>query len=113
MKIKAVSGITYYVKDPKKTAAFYEKLGFLASKTEEDRISVRSNWFWVDCVRKDIKGAGAGMFVYLSVDDVDEFYKYALSKGLKPESEPQDVGINREFVLRDPDGYNIVIFKRK
>jgi hypothetical protein len=56
---------------------------------------------------------GAGPLVYLSAEDVDAFHKALLSKGLKPSSEPRDYAGNREFVLRDPDGYRLVIFKRK
>jgi len=54
------------------------------------------------------------MFIYLSVDDVDGFQKELISKGLKPATKPQDQPWgNREFMLRYPDGYNFVIFKRK
>jgi len=54
------------------------------------------------------------MSLYLSVDDVDVFQKELLSKGMKPSSKPQDHPRgNREFILRDPDGYKLVIFKRK
>ena len=53
------------------------------------------------------------MFVYISVDDVDEFYRGLAQKGLKPSSEPRDWPWgNREFVIRDPDGYKLVFFKR-
>jgi len=35
-------------------------------------------------------------------------------KELKPATKPQDqLWGNREFVIRDPDGYSLVIFKRK
>ena len=51
--------------------------------------------------------------IYLSGDDVDEFHKDLLSKGLKPSTKPQDQPWgNREFIIRDPDGYNLMIFKR-
>jgi catechol 2,3-dioxygenase-like lactoylglutathione lyase family enzyme len=62
----------------------------------------------------DLSNKGIGMFVYLSVDDVDEFHKDLLSKGLKPLTKPQNQPWgNREFIIRDPDGYKLVIFKRK
>jgi uncharacterized glyoxalase superfamily protein PhnB len=125
MKIKSVSGITCYVKNLSKTARFYETLGFETRKKESNHITVYSNWFWMDFVAIDkdkrvalteaekLGSKGAGMFVYLSVDDVDEFHKELLSKGLKPSTKPQDQPWgNREFTLTDPDGYNLVIFKR-
>jgi catechol 2,3-dioxygenase-like lactoylglutathione lyase family enzyme len=62
----------------------------------------------------DLPEKAGAVYVYLSVDDIDAFHKELLAKGLKPASEPRDwPSGNREFVLRDPDGYNLVIFKRK
>ena len=125
MKIKSVSGITYFVKNLNKTATFYETLGFEIRKRESNHITAYSNWFWIDflAIGKDertnskdgitLPNTGARICLYLSVDEVDEFHKYLLSKKLKP-SKPQDRPWgNREFSLRDPDGYNLVIFKRK
>ncbi|MBI2421096.1 MAG: VOC family protein [Candidatus Levybacteria bacterium] len=126
MKIKSVSGIVCYVKDLNKSAKFYETLGFEIKKKDSDHITVYSNWFWIDFIPADkenkpefkkeakLEGKGAGLYLYLSVDDVDEFYKDLISKGLKPSSEPRDWPWgNKEFVIRDPDGYKLVIFKRK
>ncbi len=126
MKIKSVSGITCYVKNLNKTVKFYETLGFDTKKKDATHAVLYSNWFWIDflAIAKNerdefTKGAdlghkGAGIFLYLSVDNVDEFHKNLLSKGLKPSTQPQDQPWgNREFILRDPDGYNLVIFKRK
>jgi catechol 2,3-dioxygenase-like lactoylglutathione lyase family enzyme len=127
MKIKSVSGITCYVRNLDKTAKFYEALGFDIKKRESDHIIAYSNWFWIDFLAIDkntradeyAKGMaldtkGAGVFFYLSVDDVDEFHKNLLANGLQPTTGPQNQPWgNREFILRDPDGYNLVIFKRK
>jgi catechol 2,3-dioxygenase-like lactoylglutathione lyase family enzyme len=102
MKIKSVSGITCYVKNLSKTAKFYETLGFKIRKRESNHITVYSNWFWIDflAIGKDERAAftngvdlsnkGAGMFLYLSVDNVDEFHKVLLSNGLRPLTKPQD-----------------------
>ena len=123
MKIKAVSGYTCHVKNLNKTVKFYETLGFENRKQEANHTTLYSNWFWIDFLAigkdertKDAKGAdlGTGISMYLSVEDVDEFHAYLLARGLKPKTKPQDQPWgNREFVLRDPDGYNLVIFKRK
>ena len=48
MKMKSVSGVVCYVKDIKKTARFYEQLGFIFEKREADNVSVHLNWFWID-----------------------------------------------------------------
>jgi catechol 2,3-dioxygenase-like lactoylglutathione lyase family enzyme len=126
MKIKSVSGVSCYVKDLDKTAQFYETLGFEIKKRELNHITAYSNWFWIDFLAIDkeekpefqkeahLDSKGAGLYLYLSVDNVDEFYNDLLSKGLKPKSEPRDWPWgNREFVMRDPDGYKLVFFKRK
>jgi catechol 2,3-dioxygenase-like lactoylglutathione lyase family enzyme len=114
------------VKDLKKTMKFYEALGFDFKKKDTTHATGYSNWFWIDFLPADTeeKSAfqkeahathkGAGLYIYLSVDNVDACYKDLISKGLKPSSEPRDWPWgNREFVIRDPDGYKLVIFKRK
>jgi catechol 2,3-dioxygenase-like lactoylglutathione lyase family enzyme len=126
MKMKSIAGIVNYVADTKKTAEFYEALGFTITKREPDHLSIRLNWFWIDFHPQDkedipqfqkealAENKGGGTFLYISVDDVDEFYQDVLAKGLKPSSDPQDYPWgNREFMLRDPDGYKLVFFQKK
>lgn len=126
MKLKAASGYACYVKDLDKTAAFYEKLGLQIKKRSSDRLIAYLNWYRIDFVVTDkenkpdvqkeaeLDNKGAGVFLYFSVENVDEAYKEAVSLGLKPTNEPQDMSWgNREFIIRDPDGYKVVLFKRK
>ncbi|MBI3486170.1 VOC family protein [Candidatus Daviesbacteria bacterium] len=126
MKLKSVAGIVCYVKNIQKTAKFYEALGFQFEKREPDHVSIRLNWFWIDFHPQDkedkpefqkeanLSNKGVGLFLYISVEDVDEFYEALLAKGLKPSSRPRDFYWgNREFMIRDPDGYKLVFFKRK
>lgn len=90
MKMKSVAGIICYVKDVKKTAKFYEALGFQFDKREKDHASIRLNWFWIDFQKEaNLSNKGAGLFLYISAEDVDEFYKVLISKGLKPSSKPR------------------------
>jgi catechol 2,3-dioxygenase-like lactoylglutathione lyase family enzyme len=125
MDLKSVSGFTLYVKDLDKSAHFYETLGFKIEKREEGHVLLRVNWFTVDLVSQMSENKeefhkeaaaepkGSGIFINVSVGDVDEFYKGVLAKGLKPSSEPRDWPWGtREFVIRDPDGYKLVMFKR-
>ena len=119
MKLKSAAGMVYYVKNVEETAHFYETVGFQVKTREPDRVSASLNWFWIDLRSRDQEEAtrgnnGPGQFLYLSVDNVDEAYNELLAKGLKPESEPRNrPGGIREFVLRDPDGYQLVFFKKK
>jgi predicted lactoylglutathione lyase len=116
MDLKSVSGLTFFVKDIDKSAKFYKALGFRIEKHEKDYLLVRLNWFSMDFVaegKASSEPKGAGLCVNISVGDVDEFYAQAKKAGLKPASEPQDFpGGFRNFVINDPDGYNLVMFKR-
>jgi catechol 2,3-dioxygenase-like lactoylglutathione lyase family enzyme len=128
-KIKSISGLLFCVKDLDDTKEFYEKLGFRFASETEGYLKGYINWFWVEFVPldkveptlfqkiadiEDVKGKGAGLFIELNVDNVDEFYDELKSKGLKPSSEPRDWPWGRrEFVLRDPDGYKLVFFQKK
>jgi len=118
MDLKSVSGLTFFVKDINKTAEFYKSLGFRLDKHEKDYLLVRLNWFSMDFVAEGANDGkaepkGAGLCINISVGNVDEFYKKALAKGLKPANEPADYpGGFRNFVIHDPDGYNLVMFKR-
>ncbi len=123
--MKSVAGIVCYVKSTAKTAEFYDALGFIFTKREPDHLSIRLNWFWIDFHPQDkedkpdfqeeanLDVKGGGQYLYISVEDVDEFYQMLLTKGLKPSSEPKDWPWgNREFAIRDPDGYKLVFFKK-
>jgi len=50
------------------------------------------------------------------VEDVSraaDFHKAVVAKGLRPAGDPErQPSGNREFVLRDPDGYNLVFFQK-
>ena len=102
--------------DLARTTEFYESIGFRRGKEEPGRATFYVNWFFVTFVADEAELApkGSGMFVYIKVDDVEDFHKGVLAAGMKPESEPQAQPTgNREFVLRDPDGYNLVFFRKK
>jgi catechol 2,3-dioxygenase-like lactoylglutathione lyase family enzyme len=117
MKLNSISGVHYSVQDLSRTAEFYEAIGFRRGKEEQGRLTFYVNWFFVTFVAEDGDEApeqGAGVRLYVKVDDLDEFYNGVLSKGMKPASEPQAApNKTREFMLRDPDGYKLVFFEKK
>ena len=117
MKVNSISGITFQVEGLVRAAEFYETIGFRRGKEEPDRVTFYVNWFFVTLVAEAQAEAGAkgeGVFLYIKVDDVEDFHKAVLSKGLKPEGEPErQPSGNREFVLRDPDGYKLRFFQKK
>jgi catechol 2,3-dioxygenase-like lactoylglutathione lyase family enzyme len=126
MEIKSISGLTCYVKDLEQTIAFYEALGFRTGERTDDGVTFYVNWFSVrfQVQSKEEKSdfqkeanaepKGSGIYINLKVDNADETYKEIIEKGLKPSSEPRDWPWgNREFVLRDPDGYKLVFFQKR
>jgi catechol 2,3-dioxygenase-like lactoylglutathione lyase family enzyme len=122
MKLNSISGINYEVRDLARTAEFYEALGFRRGKDEPGRLTFYVNWFFVTFVDQSQAGdaepepasKGAGVYLHIKVDDIEEFHRGAVSKGMKPESEPQKRhNGGREFMLRDPDGYRLVFFEKK
>jgi catechol 2,3-dioxygenase-like lactoylglutathione lyase family enzyme len=116
IKVNSISGVTYDVQDLNRTGEFYEALGFRRGKAEDDRVTLYVNWFFVTFVAQesDAQDKGAGVSLYVKVDDVEAFHAAVVSNGMKPEGEPQkQPSGNREFTLRDPDGYNLVFFQKK
>lgn len=126
MKPKSVAGIVCYVQNIAATVAFYEYLGFHFKRHEPTHATGYINWFWIDFLQSDAETKlafqaearaqpkGAGQYLYLSVNDVDAAHAALTAAGLTPSTEPtnQPWG-NREFVIRDPDGYKLVVFKRR
>ena len=126
MKAKSVSGLGVYVQDIGKTAEFYEQLGFRVGERSDTFLKIYLNWFWMqfNAISSEDKSEflkeaksepkGAGLFINIAVDNVDDFYEGVLAAGMKPSSEPRDWPWNsREFVMRDPDGYKLVFFTKK
>lgn len=106
---------------------FYRSLGF-DFKKQNPGISAHAylNWFWIELLQKDqviteqfkedtdTIPKGAGQYLHINVEDVDEFYEALVAKGLKPLEKPKDFPWgHREFVLKDPDGYKLVFFTKK
>jgi catechol 2,3-dioxygenase-like lactoylglutathione lyase family enzyme len=126
VKVNSISGLTCYVKDLERTAEFYEAIGFRRGKEEPDRVTFYVNWFFVTFIAQDqetdaewkkdakLKTKGSGLFLYIKVDDIEQFHKSAVANGMEPVSEPEvRPSGNREFVLRDPDGYKLAFFQKK
>jgi catechol 2,3-dioxygenase-like lactoylglutathione lyase family enzyme len=117
MKVDSISGLTCHVEDLARAAEFYETIGFRRGKEEPDRVTFYVNWFFVTLVAQDhphAEARGGGPFIYIKVDDVEDYHKAVLSKGLEPAGEPErQPSGNREFVMRDPDGHNLVFFQKK
>jgi len=124
--MNSVSGIICLVKDLETSVAFYETLGFVLKKRVPDiAATVHLNSFWIEFLLEDrvvtealksdvpISSKGAGQYIHINVEDVDEFYEDVIAKGLRPLSRPQDFPWgHREFVVQDPSGYKLVLYTR-
>jgi len=112
MRLKSISGIEYKVSDLNKTAAFYEALGFRPGKQNDGILTVYLNWFWVEFRQGEIEQGGPA--IYLSVEDIDDFYAHLDEMNIKASGQPVDTtGGRRELVITDPDGYKLVLFEKK
>jgi predicted enzyme related to lactoylglutathione lyase len=113
-KLVSISGIITKVNDLKKTAEFYEGIGFLTTKKEDDHFALRLNWFWMEFIQVEGDYRPSGQSIYVAVDDVDAVYADLIAKGYEFTAEPTDYPSGRrEAMLADPDGYWLVFFHKK
>lgn len=115
-----LNSLLLYVSNLKKSSDFYKNLGFdIINKG--DYVDARLNDFDLRLLDENKahfkqdsnrEPKGSGVFVYLNVDDVDKLHKQLIAKGLNPSSSPRDWEWgNREFVIKDPDGYKLIFYK--
>lgn len=118
-----VTNILFWVQENRISEKFYKKLGFSTDESTDfySEISLGSFKITLVNMRDEDEFAGdslagekgKGMYVYIHVDDVDAHYAKLVGEGFKPHTEPRDWPWgNREFVLKDPDGYKIVFWHK-
>ena len=118
--IKRVHSNFYLVKDLEQTFQFYKKLG-LAAEIKDDACRVKLGDFTLAFMDESKAGIsneanqtpkGIGIYTYIEVADVDEYYKAIKADGVsgtEPKTWPWG---KREFVVKDPDGYKLVFYKQ-
>ncbi len=114
--------ILLYVSNLNKTVSFYRELGFEVTERRMDNyVSAKLGDFELRCYdqskvffQQDVdRFKGAGVFIYINIDDVDMKYSDLVNKGLTPSGQPKDFEWgNREFAIKDPDGYKIVFYRK-
>jgi len=125
MKPKNIAGVVCYVKDLKSTKKFYETLGFTVKLHSPGAAQAHLSGFWINFLAQGretkaefkreakLKDKGAGLYLYIGVENVDKYFEMLCKKKLKPSSAPRNWPWgNREFALRDPDGYKLIFFKK-
>ena len=117
------TNLLFWVQENKLSEKFYKKLGFDVIKSTDEISVIKLNNFEITLVNMrdqdpftndSMSGnKGRGMYIYIKVDDVDREYERQLKLGLQPYTEPKDWEWgNREFVIKDPDGYKLVFFHK-
>jgi uncharacterized glyoxalase superfamily protein PhnB len=113
-----ITNLLFWVQENKLSEKFYKKLGFEVTESDEMHSTVDLHGFRIILVnmREDDKFAkdsmssekGRGMYVYIRSDDVDVTYKEVVNSGIAPLTDPKDWDWgNREFIVKDPDGYKL------
>ena len=123
--IRSLDSILIFVSDLSASLDFYQKLGFGMEKHDSVGLA-RLGDFVIHLVDEkhasengpafkqeaEIKPRGAGIYTYVHVERIDLFYKEIVKSGIKPSSEPKDWPWgNREFAVRDPDGYKYIFYE--
>lgn len=119
--LKKLDSLLLYVTDTHKTAEFYRQLGFEVVKEEDNFTLARLGDFELHCHDRTevtfrneslVEPKGAGVYIYVNVENIDQHFQILKGKGLQPSSEPRNWPWgNREFVIRDPDGYKLVFYE--
>lgn len=125
MKPKAMNGLMLYVTNVATSLRVYSQLGFEIIHDHPPLFgSVQLGDFLIQFQDKNnptdpdfivealAEPKGCGLFVYIQVDDVDKFFEEIKKRGIVPATTPRDwPSGNREFVVRDPDGYKLVFYE--
>ena len=118
--LKKLDVMVILIKDVNKTADFYKKLGFTITERTDIKVATQVGDFYIDFHDENVEvnvesgkePKGLGIYIYVNVDDINTYYQSLLNKGLKPSSKPKNWSWgNREFVIKDPDGYKIVFYQ--
>ena len=117
------TNILLWVQENKLSEKFYKKLGFEVTTSTDVYSEVEVGNFQIVLVSMrdedefngdSLSGTrGKGMYIYIKVEDVDKEYERQLKMGLKPATKPRDWEWgNREFILKDPDGYKLCFWRQ-
>ena len=118
-----ITRLVLWVQDATLSYKFYKKLGFTVTSVTERDAAVSCGMFEVMLVTMRDEAEfnsdslasekGKGMYIYVSVDNVDVKYGELKKFGLELKAEPRDWPWgNREFVVSDPDGYKLCFWQK-
>ncbi len=119
-----VAGAILLVDNIESSTAFYKKLGLnVTNEVPDTATTLNLGDFWLELLhiskvvseeyKEDVErpNKGAGLYLQIQVDDVDDFYNEIIKNGIVPSGKPKDYPWNqREFIVIDPDGYKVAFF---
>ncbi len=122
MGVMKFTNILLWVQENKLSEKFYKKLGFEVLVSTDAYSEIQLGEFRITLVNMrdedefngdSLSGIkGKGMYIYIKVDDVDAEYNRQEKIGLKPATKPRNWEWgNREFILKDPDGYKLCFWQ--
>lgn len=118
-----ITSVLLWVTENKLSEKFYKKLGFEVTESTEGHSVVSLGGFDLQLVnmrdddmftKDSLAGEkGKGMYIYINVSDVNAAHAKLVKDGIKPRTEPRnwDWG-NREFIVKDPDGYKLCFWQK-
>jgi uncharacterized glyoxalase superfamily protein PhnB len=113
-----ITSLLFWVQENKVSERFYKKIGFEVIRSDDTHSVVSLNGFDIVLVNMrdedvfagdSMTGAkGKGLYVYVAADNVDAKYAELVASGVQPATQPKDWEWgNREFIVKDPDGYKL------
>lgn len=117
-----ITNLLFWVQENKLSEKFYKKLGFEVVQSDDQHSLVSLHGFSIDLVSmrdeetfaRDSMAAdkGRGVYVYINVDNVDAKHQELMKAGFAPATAPKNWPWgNREFILKDPDGYKLCLWQ--
>ena len=116
-----VTNLLFWVQENRLSEKFYKKLGFEVIRSDDTHSVVALQGFEIilvnmrdeDTFAKDALSStkGQGMYIYIRVEDIDAKYHELTSLHFEPTEPKNWQWGNREFILKDPDGYKLCFWQ--
>ena len=116
-----ITHLVLWAQENKLSEKFYKKIGFEVTESDEEHSVVSLGGFSLDLVsmRDDTKFSkdsmapqkGLGMYIYIRAENVDEKHQELVTLGFEPTNPKDWPWGNREFILKDPDGYKLCFWQ--
>lgn len=116
-----LNSLLLYVSNLKSSSDFYKDLGFTLKK-KDNFIDAKLKDFTLRLLdekkahfkqESKLKLKGGGIYIYIEVKNINEFFKKLRKKGFFASNAPRDwPWKNREFALRDPDNYKLIFYEK-